>query len=443
MKKLTDEEFIKRVIEKNNHVRNGDIKILGKYDGMYKPIEYICCNCNTVQNPIALSLIVGNGCKTCGQKQSGVSQRKSHQDFVDELSKINDKIIPIEQYITNSTKIKFMCDQGHTWYVQPASVLNGVGCPYCSGHKVLVGFNDIATTRPDMLKYLANPDDGYRYTQGSNVRVDFKCPLCGFIQNRKINTISYKGFHCEHCSDGISYPNKFGRIFFDQLPLHQYETEYHPDWAKPYFYDIYFQLNGREYIVEWDGRQHFEDRESFGTSHEEHKNVDEIKNKLAYDNHVNLIRIDCSESNCDYIKYNIEKSELSSLFDLTKINWNLCDKNAQKSFVKVVCDLWESGITSFQELSKITHLGSFAVRDYINRGTKLGWCNYDSKAWIAERCISMCITDITSNQKYFFKSLGECANGTIDICGHRIAEETIRKYCKKNIPYNGLLFTRI
>jgi hypothetical protein len=298
----------------------------------------------------------------------------------------------------------------------------------------------MATTKPWMLKYLANESDGYKYTHGSNARIDFKCPLCGCVQNRKICTVSYKGFHCERCSDGVSYPNKFGRAFFDQLPLEQYETEYHPEWGKPYFYDIYFKINDIEYIVEWDGIQHFDGRISFGTTYEYNKTVDEIKNKLAFDNNVNLIRIDCSKSECDYIRQSIEGSELNVLFDLNKIDWVLCDKSAQKSLVKVVCDLWKSGINSFKELSEKTHLGDYAVRDYINRGTRLGWCDYDPKWWIQERCVPVRVTDIEKNKEYFFKSLGECANGTIDICGHRVAEETIRKYCKKEVPYNGLIF---
>lgn len=441
MKKLTMEEFMQRALEKNEHVRNGDIEIIGKYNGIYEQLEYICRKCNTSQAPIALSLLIGNGCQTCGKKQSGVTQRKAHEDFVDELRTINNKIIPVEQYVTRNTKITFVCELGHMWKTTPGNVLSGKGCPYCSGRKVLVGFNDIATTNSWMLEYLANPEDGYRYTQGSNIRIDFKCPTCGYIQNRKICTVSYKGFHCERCGDNISYPNKFGRAFFDQLPLTQYQAEYRPDWGRPYIYDIYFQLEGKEYIVEWDGGQHFEDRGAFGMALEEHRVIDGMKNKLARDNNVCLIRINCAESRCDYIRYHIENSKLSTLFDLSDIDWVLCDKNAQKNLVKMVCDLWTSGIHSFEHLSKMLHLGNSTVRDYINRGTCLGWCDYDPRQWIEKQCIPIYVTDVASNKQYFFKSLRECADGTVDISDHRIAEETIRKYCKKGIPYNGLIFS--
>lgn len=441
--KLSMDEFIRRVQEKNKYVKNGDIEIIGEYNGVDKRIEYICHVCNTVQNPIASSLLHGNGCKTCGQIQSGITQRKSHQEFVQELLEVNDSITPIGKYTTRTTNMEFMCRFGHIWKATPRSVLDGSRCPYCSNKKVLVGFNDIATTSPDIFKYLANPEDGYKYTRYSNVRVDFKCPLCGLTQNRKIATIAHRGFRCEHCGSGISYPNKFGRALFDQLLPGRYKAEYHPKWGYPYVYDIYFKLNGKEYIIEWDGRQHFEDRDTFGMSLVEHQNIDKIKTELARSNNVCLIRIDCAKSECNYIKNNIEKSELKFLFDLAQIDWKLCDERAQKNLVKVVCDLWMSGMRSFDDIAEYLHLGNSTVRSYINRGVKFGWCDYDSKKWIVERCHPIQLIDIINNQEYCFKSLGECATSTSDICGHRISEETIRKYCEKGVPYMGFMFKYI
>ncbi len=41
---------------------------------------------------------------------------------------------------------------GHEWESEVKTrALQGCGCPYCSGNKLLVGFNDLATTHPDLL----------------------------------------------------------------------------------------------------------------------------------------------------------------------------------------------------------------------------------------------------------------------------------------------------
>lgn len=47
-------------------------------------------------------------------------------------------------------KAWWICDKGHEWEAQIKSRTTGVGCPYCAGKKVLPGFNDLATIKPDL-----------------------------------------------------------------------------------------------------------------------------------------------------------------------------------------------------------------------------------------------------------------------------------------------------
>ena len=131
------------------------------------------------------------------------------------------------------------------------------------------------------------------------------------------------------------------------------------------------------------------------------------------------------------------------MFDLSKVNWELCDERAQNNLVKLVCDLWMSGIQSFDDLSSKLHLGDSTVREYIKNGARLGWCDYDSRKWIEKQCKSIHVINSATSQEYTFASIKDCANGTIDICGHRIAEATIKKYCNNGLPYSGLLFNCI
>ena len=43
------------------------------------------------------------------------------------------------------------CNRGHEWKAQIDARVRGTGCPYCTNHKVLSGFNDLATKRPELL----------------------------------------------------------------------------------------------------------------------------------------------------------------------------------------------------------------------------------------------------------------------------------------------------
>lgn len=49
-------------------------------------------------------------------------------------------------------KLYWKCKNGHSWTAPPSSRTQGIGCPYCSNRKVLSGYNDLATLRPDLLK---------------------------------------------------------------------------------------------------------------------------------------------------------------------------------------------------------------------------------------------------------------------------------------------------
>jgi len=49
---------------------------------------------------------------------------------------------------------------GHTWEAEIKNRTRGQGCPYCSNKKILVGFNDLASTNPELISeiYDWNPE---------------------------------------------------------------------------------------------------------------------------------------------------------------------------------------------------------------------------------------------------------------------------------------------
>ena len=75
----------------------------------------------------------------------------------------------------------------------------------------------------------------------------------------------------------------------------------------------------------------------------------------------------------EYISNNICNSELKDIFDLSVIDWDLCDKKAQKSLVKESCDLYTCG-SSLLEIANALKISVSTVRQYIKRGIKFGWC---------------------------------------------------------------------
>ena len=158
-------------------------------------------------------------------------------------------------------------------------------------------------TNPEQAKLLANPEDGYIYTEGSSKKVDWICPNCGTIlSNKCISLVNRYRLVCSKCSDNISYPNKLVSNVLAYIHIN-HECEKTFDWLKNKRYDI--NINNK-IIIENHGLQHYEDcffnKLSKKTLKEEQDN-DKFKEKIAVQNDiVEYIVLDCRYSNLEWIK---------------------------------------------------------------------------------------------------------------------------------------------
>lgn len=66
-----------------------------------------------------------------------MTKRKTHEEFISQLSNVNDSIKVIGKYITCKTKIEvtnIKC--GHKWSARPNDLLRGKNCPTCAGKRI-------------------------------------------------------------------------------------------------------------------------------------------------------------------------------------------------------------------------------------------------------------------------------------------------------------------
>ena len=93
----------------------------------------------------------------------------------------NKNVVDIKEATISSRKKYFwICPKGHSYEQDSYSKSTGIGCPYCSGNKVLKGYNDLATTNPDVLNewdYKKNNDiTPFNISYGSTKKVWWVCP---------------------------------------------------------------------------------------------------------------------------------------------------------------------------------------------------------------------------------------------------------------------------
>jgi hypothetical protein len=286
----------------------------------------------------------------------------------------------------------------------------------------------IANMDEEFAKLLWNKEDSYKYSCRSGMIVHFRCPDCGNkIRNKRIADIYFRGLMCPKCSDGISYPEKFIYNVLDQSNIN-FTHQKTFNWSNNKRYDFYLPL--LNCIIEVHGHQHYgySNFDNFGgrTLQEEQKN-DELKELLAIQNGIDkYIVIDARHSTIEHIKNSIVKSELKTIISTEVVDWKKCDKYATSSLVNLICDIWNSGIIDLLEISSLTKLHLSTVYKYLNKGSKMGLCNYDGEN---KKCVIQLSLDMKFIRK--FESISE-AKKTTGIDGSAIS-----KVCRNKLKKTG------
>ena len=306
----------------------------------------------------------------------------------------------------------------------------GCSCNVCGKHfnKVMYGVNSLADTNPEVIQYLANKEDAKKYSKGTHKKIKWICKDCG--QNKMLSPYTFieNGIMCNRCSDGKSMPNKIMFSILQQLLENNFENEklfkwckfnkYNSDKKQIGYYDFYFELNGNKYIIEMDGELGH-GRDTTYSSSEETIYIDNMKDELAKEHNIEVIRIQCP-NNIDIIKQNILNSKLSTIFDLTIIKWNECLKYSSSSLVITAINYYNNGMV-VSEIEKLMKISDTTVRKYLKCGKEMGMCDYGTEEGNKRQ------TEINSNYKrkiyskeviclengYRYGSLRECEENSI------------------------------
>ena len=173
-------------------------------------VWWICPDCHTSY----LARIVnrtanGTRCPYCWGSKS-LAGSNSLQDLFPAIAAEWDRSrneLPLDQVTAGSEKkVWWRCPLGHSYdMIIKNRTIKGEGCPYCSGHRVLVGFNDLVTTHPHIAAEWDTDRNGhktpYQYTRGSDEIVWWRCPFGNHSYQATISGRTCHGHGCP-CSCG-------------------------------------------------------------------------------------------------------------------------------------------------------------------------------------------------------------------------------------------------
>ena len=166
-------------------------------------------------------------------------------------------IFPDKVACGSGKKVWWKCNKGHEWEAVIHTRTHGVGCPVCSNHKVLAGYNDLQTIYPDIAKE-------WNYSKNGNIlpndvvfssakKVWWKCKY-GHEWRAQIYARTKNGTACPKCfiSRQTSFPEQAIYYFLDMYFHDEIRNRYRlKDRDGIFEIDIY--LSKLNIAIEYDG----------------------------------------------------------------------------------------------------------------------------------------------------------------------------------------------
>lgn len=187
--------------------RNGVLTPKDVSAGVQRRVWWVCSSGHEWEATVVVrSLRQGSGCPFCAGKAvwPGFNDLATvNPDVAASWHPTKNGELTAQQVTTASEKkVWWVCSLKHEWQTLVGTRTSGAGCPVCSGWTVLAGFNDLATTRPDIAASWHPTKNGaftaQQVTRGSGKSAWWVCPL-GHEWKTVISERT-KGSGCPYCA---------------------------------------------------------------------------------------------------------------------------------------------------------------------------------------------------------------------------------------------------
>lgn len=301
------------------------INIISEYTGANNKVTLHCNNCGHEWETTARSVASSKrGCPQCGVKNA--TKERSLKYF---LSKFDDSEFELLEF-EDCMHVKVRCKKCGTIRYTNANNIYRFGCKHCA--MIAHGEKTRSNTEDFIRKAKLVHGDKYDYSQvkyyNCKTPVKIICPKHGeFWQNANHHL---HGEGCPECS--FSHGERDVMFFLDAwgIPYKSQYVYFTPN--RNYRFDFYIETPNKNFIIEYNGKQHYESIDYFGGD-------SRLKEQLKRDED---LRNYCKETNIRLfeIKYdsNIKQEMLVILKELlpalqeiaddeTDENGEFCDEN--------------------------------------------------------------------------------------------------------------------
>ena len=172
--------------------------------GSHKKVWWVCDKGHEWEAVVKNRALLGSGCPYC-EHRAVLKGYNDLQTVNPKLAKTWSKrnpIKPSEVSSRSNAEVFWKCKKGHEWKARIADRTEGHGCPYCAGHRVWKGFNDLATTHPYLASEWSDKNDDISpetITCKNRSNAWWRCSKCGNEYQAVVYTRA-NGSICPYCT---------------------------------------------------------------------------------------------------------------------------------------------------------------------------------------------------------------------------------------------------
>ena len=255
-------------------------------------VNCVCKVCNYKWDVKAGILFKRKGCPKCLHKV-----KRTHEEFLQEVSIDNPNVELLSEYINSKTKIKRKCKLcGDISEMLPNDILENV----CKGCASIKAHNKLAKSHEDFCSDFAEKyGDTYLVLDNyinSNTKITIKHIECNNTFTYLPSNIYNRNIHiCPYCYNKVSNGERVIENIFNKrkISYHQHKTFPALRGINNGFLSYDFYLKEHNILIEFQGIQHYEPISAFGVEEQfkiqqEH---DKRKREYAINNNIKLLEI--------------------------------------------------------------------------------------------------------------------------------------------------------
>jgi hypothetical protein len=290
MNRLTKESFI----TKANNIYGNEYDYCNViYINNKTKVKINCNNCNSDFFQTPNNHLNYHGCPFCSRIKSGELKKYTTESFVKKASVIHENKYNYGEsiYVNSLKKIKINCKKHGMFEQTPSEHLRGKGCSKCVFENTS---NRMKKTQEEFIENANNlHENKFDYSKvnyiKSNIKVNIICKKHGeFLQSPNNHLI---GAGCPVCNESKGENKIRGFLVKNKVNFLKEKTFNGCENKKSLYFDFY--LPDYNLLIEYDGALHFKSVNFFGGENgfTYRKNNDELKNKFAFENDIELLRI--------------------------------------------------------------------------------------------------------------------------------------------------------